>query len=157
MKSFFEAEAKKKLRQRAIVVGVYKKDAGGGDNEENQNQIFIPFTAFSQAFNRGDRVGWMAITAEDGTPITAIKESIFKLNVPSKHPVSDGDVKVLRYALHSPIAQPRRSHKKQKCSYKFPYNFSITLAMTKPWYSAPSILLSSTYYSDPIISSTLSI
>jgi putative ABC transport system permease protein len=73
-----------------MVVGVYKKDAGGGDNEENQNQIFIPFTSFSQAFNRGDRVGWMAITAEDGTPITEIKESIFAV-VKENHKIHPED------------------------------------------------------------------
>ena len=31
-----------------------------------QKQIFIPFTAFSQAFNTSNDVGWMAITAHDG-------------------------------------------------------------------------------------------
>lgn len=73
-----------------MVVGVYKKDAGGGDNEENQNQIFIPFSSFSQAFNRGDRVGWMAITAQDGTPITSIKESIFNV-VKENHKIHPED------------------------------------------------------------------
>lgn len=73
-----------------MVVGVYKKDSGGGDNEENQNQIFIPFSSFSQAFNRGDRVGWMAITAEDGTPITEIKESIFNV-VKENHKIHPED------------------------------------------------------------------
>ena len=62
-----------------MVVGAYKKKTSGGDSEEEQKQIFIPFTAFSQAFNRGDKVGWMAITAVDGTPITSIKENIFAL------------------------------------------------------------------------------
>ena len=36
----------------------------------------MPFTAFSQAFNRGDDVGWMAITANDGSSITSLKERI---------------------------------------------------------------------------------
>lgn len=60
-----------------MVIGMYKKNSNGGNNEENQKQIFIPFTTFSQAFNMGDRVGWMAITANDGTPITSIKQNIF--------------------------------------------------------------------------------
>ena len=59
------------------VIGTYKKKSNEGDGEEAQKQIFVPFTAFSQAFNRADRVGWFAITANDGTPITNIKEQVF--------------------------------------------------------------------------------
>ena len=62
-----------------MVVGIYKKKNAGGNNEESQKEIYIPFTSFSQAFNMGDRVGWMAITANDGTPITDIKEQIFSI------------------------------------------------------------------------------
>jgi len=59
-----------------MVVGTYKKKSNDGDGEEGQKQIFVPFTAFSQAFNRGNDVGWMAITANDGTSITSIKNDI---------------------------------------------------------------------------------
>ncbi|MGJ8713597.1 MAG: ABC transporter permease [Maribacter stanieri] len=58
-----------------MVVGTYqKKDSGGG--EEGQKEIYVPFTAFSQAFNMGNDVGWMAITANDGSSITELKEKI---------------------------------------------------------------------------------
>ncbi len=59
-----------------MVVGTYKKKSNDGDGEEGQKQIFVPFTSFSQAFNRGNDVGWMAITANDGTSITSIKDKI---------------------------------------------------------------------------------
>ncbi len=59
------------------VIGIYKKKSNQGDGEEAQKQIFVPFTAFSQAFNRADRVGWFAITATDGTSITSLKEQVF--------------------------------------------------------------------------------
>ena len=62
-----------------MVIGIYNKKSNDGDAEEGQKQIFVPFTAFSQAFNMGNRVGWMAITAEDGTTITELKESIFNI------------------------------------------------------------------------------
>lgn len=62
-----------------MVIGIYTKKSSGGDNEREQKQIFVPFTAFSQAFNRGDNVGWMALTAVDGTPITILKERIIDL------------------------------------------------------------------------------
>ena len=73
-----------------MVVGTYKKKKSGGDGEEDQSQIFVPFTAFSQAFNRGDKVGWMAITANDGTPITAIKQQIFDI-VKKNHKIHPDD------------------------------------------------------------------
>ena len=73
-----------------MVIGTYKKKNSGGDGEEDQKQIFIPFTSFSQAFNMGDRVGWMAITANDGTPITSIKSKIFEI-VKRNHKIHPDD------------------------------------------------------------------
>jgi putative ABC transport system permease protein len=60
-----------------MVVGVYKsKGNNGGNGEGAQKNIFIPFTTFQQAFNFGDRVGWMALTAKDEASITALKPGI---------------------------------------------------------------------------------
>ena len=74
-----------------MVVGTYKKKGGNGDSEEGQKEIYIPFTSFSQAFNRGDNVGWMAITAKDGYSITNLKSQIFSLlkNRHTIHPEDD--------------------------------------------------------------------
>jgi putative ABC transport system permease protein len=79
-----------------MVVGVYKKKTSGGDAEEAQKQIFVPFTAFSQAFNQGDNVGWMAITANDNTPITGIKEQIVSL-LKSNHKIHPEDNRAIGY------------------------------------------------------------
>jgi len=76
------------------VIGVYKRKTTGGDNEEGQKQIFVPFTAFSQAFNRGDRVGWMMITANDNVPITSIKEDIFSL-MRERHTIHPDDKRAI--------------------------------------------------------------
>lgn len=73
-----------------MVIGTYEKKSSGGDSEEESKQIYVPFTAFSQAFNRGDKVGWMAITAMDGTPITDIKEQIFDI-VKKNHKIHPED------------------------------------------------------------------
>lgn len=77
-----------------MVVGTYKKKTSGGDGEEDQKQIFIPFTSFSQAFNRGNKVGWMAITANDGTPITIIKEQIFDI-IRRNHQIHPDDTRAI--------------------------------------------------------------
>ncbi len=60
-----------------MVIGTYKKNSNDGNGEEVQKEIFIPFTSFSQAFNQGNNVGWMAITANDNSSITQLKEEIF--------------------------------------------------------------------------------
>lgn len=60
-----------------MVVGVYKSKGNNNGNAEGaQKNIFIPFTTFQQAFNLGDNVGWMALTAIDGASITALKPQI---------------------------------------------------------------------------------
>jgi len=74
-----------------MVIGTYKKKSQNGDQEEGQKEIYVPFTAFSQAFNMGDRVGWMAVTAEDGSSITELKPQVFDVikNRHSIHPEDD--------------------------------------------------------------------
>ena len=62
-----------------MVIGTFKKSNSQGDQEEDANTIFIPFTTFSQAFNYGDIVGWMAITAIDEVSITTLKPKIMNI------------------------------------------------------------------------------
>ncbi len=73
-----------------MVVGTYKKKSNDGDGEEGQKEIYVPFTTFSQAFNRGNDVGWMAITANDGTSITSLKDKIMGV-VKESHKVHPDD------------------------------------------------------------------
>jgi putative ABC transport system permease protein len=74
-----------------MVVGVYNsKSQNNGNSESEQKNIFVPFTAFQQAFNYGDRVGWMAITANDNTSITKLKTDIIKL-IKSRHSIHPDD------------------------------------------------------------------
>ncbi len=73
------------------VVGVYKKKGNNNGNaEESLKQIFTPFTTFQRAFNFGDVVGWMAITAKDETSITALLPQIKEL-LKSRHKISPED------------------------------------------------------------------
>ncbi len=78
-----------------MVVGVYKSISNmGGDAEEGQKQVFIPFTTFQQAFNYGDVVGWMAITAEDDKPITELKTQVFDL-LKQRHSIHPEDERAI--------------------------------------------------------------
>lgn len=79
-----------------MVIGTYKKKSQGDNSEEDQKQIYVPFTSFSQAFNKGEDVGWMAITANDGTPITDIKEQIIDI-VKKNHKIHPEDERAVGY------------------------------------------------------------
>ncbi|MRX66819.1 putative ABC transport system permease protein [Flavobacterium resistens] len=73
-----------------MVVGVYKSKQQGGNAEQEQKNIFIPFTTFQQAFNYGDKVGWMAITAKDETSITDLKPKILEI-IKALHSINPAD------------------------------------------------------------------
>ncbi|KRD08067.1 multidrug ABC transporter ATP-binding protein [Flavobacterium sp. Root901] len=73
-----------------MVVGVYKSKQQGGNAEQEQKNIFIPFTTFQQAFNYGDKVGWMALTAKDETSITDLKPKILEI-IKSLHSINPAD------------------------------------------------------------------
>ncbi|WP_299364852.1 ABC transporter permease [Winogradskyella sp.] len=77
-----------------MVVGTFKMANSQGDNEQDANTIYIPFTTFGQAFNRGDRVGWMAITANDNVSITSLKQQVFDL-MKSRHKVHPEDERAI--------------------------------------------------------------
>ncbi|WP_029037617.1 ABC transporter permease [Salinimicrobium xinjiangense] len=73
-----------------MVIGTYKKKGNNGNSEENQKQIYVPFTAFSQAFNRGNNVGWMAITAKEGASITELKSEVIDV-IKTRHSIHPED------------------------------------------------------------------
>ena len=73
-----------------MVVGVYKSKQQGGNAEQEQKNIFIPFTTFQQSFNYGDKVGWMALTAKDETSITDLKPKILE-KIKALHSINPKD------------------------------------------------------------------
>lgn len=79
-----------------MVVGTYTKNTNDGDGEEGLKQIFIPFTTFSQAFNKGNDVGWMAITAVDGSSISELKGSILSI-VKENRSIHPDDTRAIGY------------------------------------------------------------
>ena len=73
-----------------MVVGVYNSKQTGGNAEQEQKNIFIPFTTFQQSFNYGDKVGWMALTAKDGSSISELKPGILE-KIKALHSVNPAD------------------------------------------------------------------
>jgi putative ABC transport system permease protein len=56
------------------VIGEFKPVRSGGDNNEQTQQIVVPFTAFQSAFHYGDRVGWFALAALETKTLALLKE-----------------------------------------------------------------------------------
>lgn len=58
------------------VVGVFKPRTTGERNTRESEGIFVPFTTFQQAFNKGGRVSWFAITAKSGVSAAFAEEKV---------------------------------------------------------------------------------
>jgi putative ABC transport system permease protein len=58
------------------VVGRVHSSRGGGAADEDATTIYIPFTTFQRAFNQGNRVGWFAVTAQDGFSPDEVDEKV---------------------------------------------------------------------------------
>ena len=78
-----------------MVIGTYKKNSND-QGEEGEKEIFVPFTSFSQAFNMGNNVGWMAITANDGASISDLKMDIVN-TMKKQHKVHPEDTRAIGY------------------------------------------------------------
>ncbi|HEA29840.1 MAG TPA: ABC transporter permease [Leeuwenhoekiella sp.] len=77
-----------------MVIGIFKSTNSDGDQEESANTIYIPFTTFAQAFNTGEDIGYMAITANDGTSITSLKSHIMEI-MRAQHTVNPADERAI--------------------------------------------------------------
>lgn len=72
------------------VVGVYKSKAMGEDAKDEEEAIYMPFTALQQTFNRADDIGVIVLTLKDGFDSKAIEKEI-KQVIGSLHTVSPED------------------------------------------------------------------
>ena len=59
-----------------MVIGTYKERGSNGGGQNSEREIFMPFTSFSQAFNRADNVSRLSLTARDGSSISDLSETI---------------------------------------------------------------------------------
>lgn len=58
------------------VVGVWKSKKSGNQGERDSQTLFIPFTTFQKAFNYGNIVGWLAITAKPNSTSTLVEKKV---------------------------------------------------------------------------------
>jgi len=77
------------------VVGLFKpRRSGHGGRDDEDQTIFVPFTAFQSAFNFGDRVGWFAIISKDGIPASLMEEKVLTL-LKERHSIAPDDDRAL--------------------------------------------------------------
>lgn len=69
------------------VVGVYKRSNGISFDGDT---AYIPFSTFKKVYNRGNRIGWMMITANDGIDIEQMEVDIL-LTLKNLHKVHPDD------------------------------------------------------------------
>jgi len=79
-----------------MVMGTFEITDSNGDQEENSNTIFIPFTTFSQAFNQADNVQWFVLTAHDQYSVTNLKPTILSL-MRKQHTLHPNDRRAMGY------------------------------------------------------------
>jgi len=73
-----------------LVIGVFtSKRTGEQANEENQN-IYIPFTTLQRTYNYGNAVGFFSITSKDEIPVSVVEEKAIKI-LKKRHSVAPED------------------------------------------------------------------
>ena len=72
-----------------VVFDVFNKSSNGDREDEN---IFIPISAFQQAFNRGNRIGWLALMSKEGHSIAEMEPEIIKF-LAGRHDVHPEDTR----------------------------------------------------------------
>ena len=77
-----------------IVVGVVQSTNHININGSPEETVMLPYTTMQQAYNYGDNVYFMAITAKDNVKIGDIEETI-KHILKKRHDVSPTDVKAI--------------------------------------------------------------
>jgi len=78
-----------------MVVGVFRyKGNLNGNREESEKEMMVPFTTFQRAFNYGDSIDWISITAKNDVPITEIKENIFSI-LRNRHTIDPTDKRAI--------------------------------------------------------------
>ncbi len=73
-----------------MVTGTLKGAGQGNDAREQAESIYVPFTAFAQAFNTGNRVGWFSAMSADNVPAELAETKALAL-LKERHTIAPND------------------------------------------------------------------
>ena len=72
------------------VIGIFKsKRTGEQADQENQN-IYLPFTTLQRTYNYGNAVGFFSITSQDDIPVAVVEQKAIRL-LKQRHSISPSD------------------------------------------------------------------
>jgi putative ABC transport system permease protein len=74
------------------VIGLAESRRGGEDAERDAQRIWVPFTTFQRAFQRGNQVGWYAVLPRPGVPAAEVEEKVLTL-LRARHQVAPDDAR----------------------------------------------------------------
>jgi putative ABC transport system permease protein len=72
------------------VVGVFSSKKNDRQAEQENSQIFMPFTTMQRTYNFGNIVGWYSITAKEGYPVSQVLEKARNI-VRERHSIAPTD------------------------------------------------------------------
>ncbi|MBE0556245.1 MAG: ABC transporter permease, partial [Proteobacteria bacterium] len=72
------------------VVGIFRSKRTGEQAERENQNIYMPFTTLQKTYNYGNRVGFFAITSNDGIPVTVVEEKAIDI-LKQRHGVAPND------------------------------------------------------------------
>ncbi len=73
-----------------MVVGTYSTRQKGERAEEDTKTIFLPFSTFQKAFNYGDQIGWIAVTAKPQYSVSDM-ETVIRGHLKERHKIHPED------------------------------------------------------------------
>lgn len=76
------------------IVGIFQsKRTGEQADQENQN-IYMPFTTLQKTYNLGDNIGFFAITSNEGIPVSVVEEKAIEI-LKKRHSVAPVDERAI--------------------------------------------------------------
>ena len=76
------------------VIGVSSSKKSDNNSEDENQQIYMPFTTMQSTYNMGDRVGWYSITAKQGYSAAQVLEKA-KQVMAQRHGISPEDKRAI--------------------------------------------------------------
>lgn len=72
------------------VVGLCKSKKNNQQAENENQQVFMPFTTLQRTYNLGDIVGWYSMTAKENIPVSVVETKAKKLMM-KRHRIAPSD------------------------------------------------------------------
>ena len=77
-----------------MVAGTLRGSGHGNEAREQAGSIYLPFSAFGQAFNMGNKVGWFSIKSADEVPAEIAEKKAMTL-LKERHKIAPDDMRAI--------------------------------------------------------------